>query len=94
MTCRPLSVPELLRGGMNLRPTLVGRGKKKKKVSGHDRVCSSQTVCMYECVGGRGGNTPTHPHTHTNTGHEEEGGVCSKQGRRREEARPVALSDV
>lgn len=46
------------------------------------------------CEGGGGGDTQTLScsllHTHTNTGHEEKGGVCGEKGRRREEARLAA----
>lgn len=48
------------------------------------------------CVrgGGKGKDTQTLTHTHIHTGHEGKGGVCGEKGRRREEARPAAVSEA
>lgn len=48
------------------------------------------------CVRGGEGerHTNSHTHTHIHTGHEGKGGVCGEKGRRREEARPAAVSEA
>lgn len=53
-------------------------------------------LCACMCVRARGGRGKTHKlsHTHIHTGHEGKGGVCGEKGRRREEARPAAVSEA